>query len=169
MIGYNTELFTIETFDGTNWIPAWRQLDPWHAFGGFQDQSDTLAINADTWTHITNAGNNLWTALEADGFTMTADELIVTNTGDYVGNLSVTFEGVNTKDYLFRIYNVTQSAVSGYHIGTTGKGSNNYSNVSIPIYIEATAGDHFQLQVYQVTGSDAMFLNAIFNLAYLHD
>jgi hypothetical protein len=39
----------------------------------------------------------------------------------------------------------------------------------VPIYIEAEAGDHFQFQVYQASGDDAKFINAIFNLTYLHE
>ena len=141
----------------------------WHAYGGFQDKTETVAINADTWTHVTNAGNDLWTGLEADGLTLVEDEMVITNSGDYSGTVSITFEGVNTKDYLFRIYNVTQVEQSGYYIGATGLGSNNYANVLIPLYIEAAALDHIQLQVYQVDGNDATFLNSIFYLSYLHD
>jgi len=141
----------------------------WHAYGGFQGESETVAIDADTWTHITNGDNDLWVGLETNGFTLTDDELIVTNTGDYTGTLSITFEGLNQQDFLFRIYNVTQTAQAGYQIGATGLGANNYVNVSIPIYLEATAGDHYQFQVYQVNGNDATFYNAIFHISYLHD
>ena len=166
MIGYNESIERLEFHDGSDWkyIP----VTIWHAFGGFQDQTETLSIDADTWTHVTNAGNDLWTGLEADGLTLDGDEMVITHSGDYSGFLSVTFEGGNGKDYIFRIYNVTQSEVSGYRIGATGQGTGNYTNVSIPIYLEATAGDHFQFQVYTTDGTDATFLNSIFHLSILH-
>ena len=145
------------------------QKDPYHVFGGFQDESETISIDADTWTHITNAGNNLWTAMEATGFSFSSDELVVTYSGHYDGVLSITFEGGLTFDFLFRVYNVTQSVQSGYYIGETGRGVANYANVCVPIYLEATGGDHFQFQVYEVSGNDAAFYNAIFNIQYLHD
>ena len=141
----------------------------YHVFGGFQDETETLSIDADTWTHITNAGNNLWTAMEANGFKFLDDELVVVNAGSYNGVMSITFEGGLTFDFLFRVYNVTQSVQSGYYIGETGRGVDNYANVCVPIYLEANRGDHFQFQVYEVSGNDAIFYNAIFNIAYLHE
>ena len=141
----------------------------YHAYGGFQDQTETLSIDADTWTFVTNADNNLWTGFEADGMMLVDDNMVISNAGDYVGNLSVTFEGGIQKDYLFRIYNMTQDEQAGYYIGASGLGNNNYTNVSIPIYLEVNAGDVYQFQVYEANGTDAMFLNAIFILNYLHD
>jgi len=141
----------------------------YHAYGGFQDQTETLSIEPDTWTFVTNADNNLWTGLEADGMMLVDDNMVISNAGDYVGNLSVTFEGGQGKDYLFRIYNMTQDEQAGYHIGSSGAGNNNYVNTVVPIYLEADAGDVYQFQVYTVDGEDIMFLNAIFALNYLHD
>lgn len=146
-----------------------RQGDTWHAYGGFQGATEELSIDADTWTHVTNATNDLWTGLEADGFSLVDDEMVVTNAGDYTGVLSITFEGGNGKDYLFRVYNVTQATQMGYRIGATGLGTGNYTNVCVPLYIEANAGDVLQVQVYVADGTDATFLNSIFYLQYLHD
>lgn len=146
-----------------------RQTTTWHAYGGFQDENETLDIGVATWTHITNGDNDLWTGTEVDGMSLVDDELVITNAGDYAGTLSITFEGSNAKDYLFRVYNVTQSTPAGYHIGASGAGNNNYTNVCVPLYIEAAAGDTFQMQVYTADGTDADFLNAIFYLSYLHD
>jgi len=141
----------------------------WHAYGGFQDQSETLDIGVETWTHVTNSGNDLWTGIESDGLTLVDDEMVITNAGDYTGSMSVTFEGGQSKDYIFRIYNVTQSAQAGYKIGATGQGNGNYTNVTVPIYLEANAGDTFQFQVYTADGTDADFINSIFELHYLHE
>ena len=145
-----------------------RQEDTWHAFGGFQDQAETLTLDADTWTHVTNAGNNLWTGLEADGLTLTDDEIIVANAGDYIGNLSLTITGGNSKDFKFRIYNVTKDEVMGYHIGASTTISN-YTNISIPLYLECDAGDHLQVQAWSLAGDDPTLRSSIFYISYLHD
>lgn len=141
----------------------------WHAYGGFQDKTETVAVAADTWTFVTNATNDLWTGTEADGLTLSGDEMVIERTGDYCGSLSVTFSGANGKDFLFRIYNITQAAVAGYKVGASGTGAGNYVNVSVPIYLEVTAGDHFRFEVYEVDGNDPTFKNAIFYMNYLHD
>ena len=139
-----------------------------HAYGGFQDEAETLSLDADTWTHITNAGNNLWTLAEGDGFTMVDDELIVTRHADYNGILTLTITGGNSKDFKFRVYNITKSEVMGYHIGASTTVSN-YTNISVPIYVEANAGDHLQFQAWCLAGDDPTFRSAIFTIQYLHD
>lgn len=141
----------------------------YHIYGGFQDKSETISINAATWTHITDSLNELWETKESDGLSFFEDALIISNIGDYRGNLSITFEGGISKDYLFRIYNNSESRVEGYHIGATGQGNGNYTNVNIPIYIEAYSGDDFEIQVYCADGTDATFINAIFEITYLHE
>ena len=141
----------------------------WHAYGGFQDETELLAIGSDTWTHITNGDKDLWIGLETNGMSLVSDEMVIENKADYTGILSITFQGGTGKDYLFRIYNVTKAEQMGYHVGSTGKGVGNYTNAAIPIYIEASAGDHIQFQVYCADGTDATFFNAIFYMNYLHD
>jgi len=140
----------------------------WHAYGGFQGEAETLALAADTWTHVTNAGKNLWSGLEADGMTLTADEMIITNAGDYTGSLSITITGGNSKDFLFRIYNVTKAEVMGYHIGGSTTVSN-YTNITLPLYLECDAGDHLQVQAYCLAGDDPVLRSAVFYIIYLHD
>ena len=143
----------------------------WHAYGGFQDSSTVIAVSTDTWTPVVSPTTDpLWTAIEYDGLSLTTDEyMVMANAGDYIGTLSVTFEGDNTKDFLWRIYNVTQAAQSGYHIGATGLGNGNYVNVCIPLYLEAAANDQFRFEVYQLDGFDPTLRNSIFILNYLHD
>ena len=140
----------------------------WHAYGGFQNQAETLALDADTWTHVTNATNDLWTGLEADGMTLEDDEMIIANAGDYIGALSITITGGNSKDFLFRVYNVTKDEVMGYNIGGSTTVSN-YTNITLPLYLECNAGDHLQVQAYCLAGDDPVLRSAIFYISYLHD
>jgi len=71
------------------------------------------------------------------------DIFTITNAGDYVGDISLTFSASNGKDYQIRIYNITQATQMGYLIGATTTGSTNFTNITLPVYIEADAGDTF--------------------------
>lgn len=143
----------------------------WHAYGGFQNKTETIAISgANTWTHITNATNDLFTGLEGDGLTLSGDQMTIVNAGDYTGMLSMTISGTATKDFQIRLYNVTQTAQMGYVIGATTTGAGNYTNITLPLYIEASANDVFQMQIQCTTdASDPTLRSAVFYIAYLHD
>lgn len=162
---------TGDTMSGTLVAAMVRQVDTWHAYGGFQDQTETITIGSvDVWYHVTNATNDLWTGLEADGMTLSGDVMTVVNAGDYIGQLSLTFSGLQGKDFEFRIYNNTQGTAMGYHIGATTTGATNYTNVGVPLFLECDAGDALQVEVRCVTdASNPTFTHAIFWMTYLHD
>jgi len=145
-----------------------RQTGTWHAYGGFQDKAEALSLDPNTWTHVTNAGNDLFTGLEGDGLSLVDDEMIVANAGDYVGNLSITITGGNSKDFKFRIYNVTKAEQMGYDIGASTTVSN-YTNISLPMYIECDAGNVLQVQAWCLAGDDPTLRSSIFYITYLHD
>ena len=145
-----------------------RQTGTWHAYGGFQDKAEALSLDPNTWTHVTNAGNDLFTGLEGDGLSLVDDEMIVANAGDYVGNLSITITGGNSKDFKFRIYNVTKADQMGYDIGASTTVSN-YTNISLPMYIECDAGNVLQVQAWCLAGDDPTLRSSIFYITYLHD
>jgi hypothetical protein len=78
-------------------------------YGGFQQNLTTVTITGtNIWTWVTNAGHNLWTGLEFDGLTMSGDIMIITNTGDYAGNVSLSLAGGSNTDYFIRVWNITQ-------------------------------------------------------------
>ena len=147
-----------------------RQDSIWHVYGGFQDSSITIDVLDEDWTEITNASNNLWGGTEAEGFTISGDTMTVVNGGDYTGSVSITFAALTNKDYHFRIYNVTQTAQVGFHTGASTTGATNFTNINLPIYLEATAGDELVLQVYGVSdGTDITVEHGTFFITYLHD
>lgn len=148
-----------------------RQGDTWHAFGGFQDADETITIAAvDTWAHVTNGTNDLWTGLEADGMTLSGDVMTIINTGDYTGSLSMTISALNGKDYQIRVYNITQTAQMGYEIGATTTGVNNFANITLPLYLEVNAGDQLRMEIRCTTDStNVVVRSSVFTLAYLHD
>jgi len=144
----------------------------WHVYGGFQDQSETITCAvADTWYHVTNATNDLWTGTESDGFSISSDVMTILNAGDYFGTLAISLSGLAGKDFEFRIYNVTDAAAEGYHIGVTTTGASNYQELVMPLYIEADAGDQFRMEVRctSVGSGDPTLVHAIFYISYLHD
>ena len=153
----------------TNVIGMVRQTNTWHAYGGFEDQAETITCGVGDWNLITNAGNNLWNLDETDGISITNDVFTITNTGDYSGNLSISISGLTNKDFHVRVYNNTQARVEGRPIGISTTGAGNEMNVSIPIYIEATAGDTIQFEIMSADGTDPTVDDGLFWMAYLHD
>ena len=148
-----------------------RQHRTWHAYGGFQDAATTITVgDTSTWYHITNAGNDLWTGLEGDGITISGDVMTFENTGDYVGSLSIDLSALTGKDYHIRIYNVTTSAQMGYYMGVSTTGAGNNVPISMPLYLEVSAGDQLKLEIECTTSATNVVVdNAVFYLAYLHD
>ena len=152
------------TFNRVNYIA------PYHAYGGFQDETETLAVGDDTWTWMTNATNDLWVETEGVGVSLSGDIMTITNTGDYAGNLSVTFSALNGKDYLIRLYNITKATQMGYVIGATATGVTNFTNVTLPLYVEANAGNTLRMEMKCTTdGTDPILKSAVFYLQYLHN
>ena len=153
-------------------VEVTQKLDnPWHVYGGFQDQDETLAVGDDTWTKITNAGGDLWQGLETIGFSLASDVITIENAGDYFGKVSLTFSALNGKDYQLRCRNTTQGVTAGYDIGATTTGENNFANVTLPLYLEDVAvNDTFEIQIKCTTdGTDPILRSAVFYIAYLHE
>ena len=142
----------------------------YHAYGGFQDSAITIAVTQNAWAQITNASGDLWGSTEADGLTISGDTLTIAHTADYSGCLSLTLSGGVGDDFLMRIYNVTQTGVSGFNIGITTTGNANFANIALPLYFEATAGDEYVIQVTNTgNNDDPIIRSAVFNLVYVHE
>ena len=142
----------------------------WHAYGGFENQNETIELTTGSWGIITNAGGDLWTATEYDGVTMSGDTMIFQYSGDYHGSLSITMSGANNDECYMRVYNVTQTAAEGYQIGFTGISATTFENVAMALYFEITANDSLVLQVMNTdSDEDIIVRSAIFYISYLHD
>jgi len=144
----------------------------YHAYGGFQNKAQSITCSVqNTWYHITNGTNDLWSGTEAQGMSLSGDILTITNAGDYSGSLSMTLSGLNGKDFHIRLYNITQTAQAGYIQGVSTTGATNFTNVTLPLYIEASAGDTFRMEVQCTTAAvgNPTFEHAVFYLQYLHD
>lgn len=158
---------TVYSFTPT--VGRYRIGSVWHAYGGYMDEGYTLPCDADTWRLVTNADNTLWVGLETDGISFLNDQMVIANTGDYAGTVTLTISGLNGKDFHLRIYNVTQARVEGYSLGISTTGAGNEMSISIPVYIEATAGDVLAMQINSTDGADPILDDGLFYLTYLHD
>lgn len=99
-----------------------------HAYGGFQDSNVTIDLTQNNWVQVTNDENDLWSGLEADGFSLSGDTMYVGYDMDIDGEpVVITFNGSSQKEYQFRLYNVTQTRQEGFLQGKTGEGTRNLS------------------------------------------
>ena len=147
------------------------QDDVWHAFGGFQDSAVIVPITQNVYSQITNGNGDLFTGVEAVGFSISGDTVTFEQDGDYSGLVSLTFTGNNSNVFKFRVYNVTDAAQEGFSIAMTGDGGNDYVTVTKPLYFEnITAGDEFIMQITNIDGSnDATLRFSTFYISYLHN
>lgn len=161
----------VKTFSSAIAVDRITTAKVWHAYGGFQDQAVVIDVpSVGVWTWITNPTHTLWAGTEADGLSVSGDIMTVANTGDYRGNLSLTLSGINAKDFKLRLYNITTAAQCGYYIGATTTGASNFTNIALPLYFEATAGDTFRIEITCSTdGSDPTVRSSVFTISYLHD
>ena len=142
----------------------------YHAYGGFQDSSATVAITANDWAVVTNAYNSLWGGSEADGITLSNDTMTVTNAGDYFGICTVSIDGSNGNEYQFRIYDVTGTAQVGYEAGVTGEGDGDTVTMTIVFYFEAVANNEYVMQITNTDGNNsADIISGEFWIIYLHN
>ena len=108
--------------------------------------------------------------MEQDSITLSGDVLTFEYSGDYIGAISLTLSGVALKKFEIRIYNVTQTSQEGYYQGITTTGAGNYQNITLPIYISATAGDEirFEVRCISVASGDPTFEHGVFHIQHLH-
>jgi len=167
------KLFENSGTSGTSYLLAYgylRKANVWHVYGGFQDEAETIECTEDVWAKVTNAGGDLWSGTEADGFILSNDVMTVINAGDYIGHVSITISGGVNDDFYFRVYNNTQVTQMGSYLGVTTMGANNFQTISLPLYLECNAGDELQMEIMNPTNNDdCVVRDAVFYIAYLHE
>lgn len=152
-----------------------RILGTWHGLGGFggDNTSTTITVgSANVWYPITNGTDNLWVLSEGSGVTITADNIVISNKGDYVGSLAITISGTNLHDIFIRAFDITDNVITGRAVGITTTGTSNYQTISMPLYFEVDiqAAHTFQFQVENISASGNVIVrSAIFELHYLHE
>ena len=149
-----------------------RQLTTWHSFGGFQLSSTTITIGSSgTWYPVHNATDNLWVAINGDGITVTNDNLVFANKGDYMGHMTLSISGTSGDDIFVRAFNVTDNVASGYTIGVTTTGASNFQGLSLPLHLQADAANKtFRFEVMNNTaGRNITARSSVYFIFYLHD
>jgi len=142
--------------------------DVWHLYGGFEDKAYTLSCDAGQWTKVSDGGT-LWTGTEMNGFLFSGDALTVLNEGHYIGSITITLTAIAGKDFHLRIWNETQSVISGFPLGISTTGLGNKTPLNMPIYLEAGRNDVFQIEINSTDGTDPVINDAVFILHYLHE
>jgi len=137
-------------------------------YGGFENEGVEINLTAGSWYHITNATHDLWSGTESYGFVLSGDVMTITNPGDYIGMVTLVFEGNNGVEFEFRLFNLTDSEQAGYILGQTGMGTGSYSLVTLPLYFTVDGyGRNFKLQVKSNSNATATFKFGSFWLVYL--
>lgn len=143
----------------------------YHAVGGFQDSSVSVGGTQNTWYQVTNATGNLFGGTEVDGFSLSADTMVMDFIGDAWGIAVLSFEGGNGNSYEFRLWNQTDGVQEGFHQRVTASGAGNGIQITLPVYLEASeVGEKFTLDFQNIdANNNATFISAEFILMYAHE
>jgi len=122
-----------------------------HAVLSFHDSLSVISVNQDTWTHITNAGGNLFTVYNS-GFTIAGDSITVIYPGDYLLQMSMAFSGKNGEVWHL---GVAKNGVIQDYEGRRYTSNNDTGNMSFIAYFDdLVPGDDIKLMIYNDTDGD---------------
>ncbi len=128
--------------------------DPYGYNAAFQ-LAYTIPLTEDTYAHITNADNTLWTLLCANGWSETNDTLTCSMSGSYGGTFAIRGSGGANEDYQVRLYDVTAAAEVAYcwlPFSTTG--ANNYAGGTMPLCFVGVSGHKYVFEIQNTTDND---------------
>jgi hypothetical protein len=147
-----------------------RQANTWHMFGWFQQQDTIIPCTQNVWMWITNSSWNLWTWIELNGISMSWDRMIILNTGDYWGSVTVAVSNSSNSDTCIRLFNLTKWEVAWYQICWTTSSTTNFIPINLPLYIEDDVWDVFEMQITNISNNDDPHVrSAVYLMSYLHD
>jgi len=98
----STAVFTTIDVDST--VTAVLDYEPPHGSMVFADSAAVIALTQNVWAKITNAANDLYTVVDADGITVAGDTITVITPGDYVIWVGLSFEGGPSDVFHIAIY-----------------------------------------------------------------
>lgn len=122
-----------------------------HAWSVFMDSSISISLTQNVWYQITNqTAKTSWPATEFLEFTDSGDTLIVGKSGDYNGTWNVNLQGVDSKEYEYRVMrrrSSTNTVIWKYSI--TSGGQKVLRNLDA--YLDANAGDKFWIELRSIS------------------
>lgn len=133
-----------------------------HAFYGFEDSTVTPDLTQNTWQHITNATNNLFTAVQDGAGIVIVNDTFYFNQPSKAGlhphilfHFGVDgYSGIN-EDYEVRGFNVTDNRGVVRKAEGTGDGANNRISIGTTAYDSgASYGDKYVLQIINKTNNN---------------
>lgn len=142
----------------------------WHVVGGTHTINTVIPGTKDNWSKLTNTGGTLLQVTDNDGFVISSDSITITNAGDYWGNIMLSYSANQGNDWSFRVRNVDTSAITMLAEGTSTTGNTNVVTVTMPIYLDAAAGNRYIIEAMNTSTDDDLTIHsAKFTIVYLHD
>ena len=135
-----------------------------HGFYAFEDSSVVIDCTKDTWVQITNAANDLFTAIQTnEGFIISGDTITFNSTDSIASsNIHILFHwgidghGGNNEDFEVRIYDITNDAGIVRKAEGSGTGANNRIEIGTTSYARTNikSGNKFILQIMNKTNNN---------------
>lgn len=128
--------------------------------------SESITASQNTWYDVTNVTDSLFRKLEFDDLTYAADSVLINTTAHYDGSFAVSWNGTGTDAYSMRVLlNGVSVAKLSFDFGASMTGG----SVTVPFYIEATAGQYLRFQICNTANSnDPTIKSAIVIVKFVH-
>lgn len=135
----------------------------YYAYGGFTYANQPILLTGSSWSLISKTGYDLWN-VNGVGVSHDNDHLVISNSGLYMGVLSITFSNLTAGRILIvRAYNVTQSVTEGQWIRSHLPVAGSMYNMCLPLQIYAGDGDYIAFELSSTAGLSVTAVDASFN------
>lgn len=139
-----------------------------HASLSFEDESETLSMDQNVWSVVTNATSNLFSSEDTTDIIHQGDSLTIIIPGDYMINASLSYSGTTNADvYEFAIFKNGVLTSPKIERSTT---STVIGNVSLPFYVpDCEPGDDLSLRIRNTANNfDATLVSCSWIIWALH-
>jgi len=146
----STAVFTIINVDST--VTTVLDYEPPHGSFTFSDSAAVVALTQNVWAKITNAANDLFTTVDADGITMAGDSITVVTAGDYMLWFGLSFSGGASDVWHVAIYKNAVITPFEMHRNT---GNNQIGNANLnALFDNLVAGDDISVYIRNTGDND---------------
>ena len=140
---------------------------PPHGAYSFRDSASTLNLTQSVWSKLTNAANDLYTALDADGITLQGDSITIITPGDYMFWTSLSFNGNANDVYDVGLRKNGEPTLYEMHRKTS---NNDTGNMGFPAVLDGlAAGDDLSLHIRNTANNgDPSFISGQMVITLIH-
>jgi hypothetical protein len=126
--------------------------EPPHGAMAFSDSASTLDLTVNTWAHLTNSSNDLYTSIDADGVTISGDSITIDTPGDYLVWVGLSFNGSTLDFYHCAIHVNDVITPFEMHRKTS---TNDTGNMGMPALLDNLAiGDGVKLKIQNTANNN---------------